>query len=136
MKEGWVLKVALQFAVQGLVAYKPVAYKKWYSVRLKMQNIQNTLSVKTIITLKFEWIWIRYEFMDLGIFVYLGLQIHANRFGFIILLGLNDTNNKIILTWEKYDFSQDSSLSIFFEIALLELFGKNYEKARDRIQYL
>ena len=101
-----------------------------------MQNIQNTLSVKTITTLKFEWIWIRYEFMDLGIFVYLGLQFHANRFGFIILLGLNDTNNKKILTWEKYNFSQDSSLSIFFEIALLELFGKNYEKARDRIQYL
>lgn len=63
-----------------------------------MQNIQNTLSVKTITTLKFEWIWIRYEFMDLGIFVYLRLQFHANRSGFIILLGLNDTNNKIILT--------------------------------------
>ena len=28
VKEGWALKVASQFAIQGLVAYKPVAYKK------------------------------------------------------------------------------------------------------------
>ena len=28
MKEGYVLKVAKQFAVPGLVAYKPIAYKK------------------------------------------------------------------------------------------------------------
>ena len=28
VKEGWPLKVALQFTIWGLVAYKPVAYKK------------------------------------------------------------------------------------------------------------
>ena len=28
MKEGWALKAAYQIAIQGLVAYKLVAYKK------------------------------------------------------------------------------------------------------------
>ena len=28
VKEGWALKLAEQFAIPGLVAYKPVAYKK------------------------------------------------------------------------------------------------------------
>ena len=28
VKKGWALKVAVQFAVPGLVAYNPVAYKK------------------------------------------------------------------------------------------------------------
>ena len=32
-KEGWALKAAQQFAIQGLVAYKPVANKKVYFVK-------------------------------------------------------------------------------------------------------
>ena len=36
MKKGWAMKVALQFSIQGLVAYKSVADKKG-AMRQKLQ---------------------------------------------------------------------------------------------------
>ena len=39
VKEGRVLKVAQQFAILGLVPYKPVAYKKCSFLELKLTKI-------------------------------------------------------------------------------------------------
>ena len=50
LKEAWALKVASQLAVRGLVAYKPVAYKKLYSdmpisVRVASYHGQRSVSI-------------------------------------------------------------------------------------------
>ena len=39
VKKGWALKLAVQFAVRGLIAYSPVAYKK--NKRISLHIIVN-----------------------------------------------------------------------------------------------
>ena len=40
VKGGWAMKVAKQFAIQGLIAYKPVGYKKLGAITNKTTKLK------------------------------------------------------------------------------------------------